>query len=114
VEDIKQKKLHELKTQPTVTVLTETEVLPTEEAHFHDIDGPPLYGQQILSLNYIQNNEIWNSTIFFTVKGYSVVADFMAQSESKENISEALSMLLSWNSNWNPPFFKDRCQNWCN
>ena len=45
---------------------------------------------------------------FVTVKtnvGYSVVADFVVQSESKENISEALSVLLSWNPNWNPPFF---------
>jgi len=45
---------------------------------------------------------------FVTVKtnvGFSVVADFVVQLELKDNISEALSMLLSWNPNWNPPLF---------
>ena len=37
--------------------------------------------------------------------GYSVVAQFIVQSESVECISEALNVLKEWNSNWNPPFF---------
>ena len=37
--------------------------------------------------------------------GYSVVAQFIVQSESVECISEALNILKEWNSNWNPPFF---------
>ena len=37
--------------------------------------------------------------------GYSVVAQFIMQSESMECISEALNVLKELNSNWNPPFF---------
>ena len=37
--------------------------------------------------------------------GYSVVAQFIVQSESMECISEALNVLKELNSNWNPPFF---------
>ena len=36
---------------------------------------------------------------------YSVVAQFIAQSETMGCISEALNVLKEWNSNWNPPFF---------
>ena len=36
--------------------------------------------------------------------GYSVVAQFIVQSESMECISEALNVLKELNSNWNPPF----------
>ena len=53
VKDIKQKKLQKLKNnlaEPTSTVSSEScyfVVLPKEEAHSHDIDGPALYGQRI-------------------------------------------------------------------
>ena len=37
--------------------------------------------------------------------GYSVVAEFIVQSESADNIEEALQKLKSWNPDWNPRFF---------
>ena len=37
--------------------------------------------------------------------GYSVVAEFIVQCESADNIEEALQKLKSWNPDWNPRFF---------
>ena len=37
--------------------------------------------------------------------GYSVVAEFVVQSETAESISEALAKLKLWNPNWCPPYF---------
>ena len=37
--------------------------------------------------------------------GYSVVAEFIVQSEFADNIEEALQKLKSWNPDWNPRFF---------
>ena len=37
--------------------------------------------------------------------GYSVVAEFVVQSETAENISEALAKLKLWNPNWCPLYF---------
>ena len=34
-----------------------------------------------------------------------MVGEFIVQSESADNIEEALQMLKSWNSDWNPRFF---------
>ena len=36
---------------------------------------------------------------------YSVVAEFIIQSETSEDIYEALSVLKTWNPNWNPKFY---------
>ena len=36
---------------------------------------------------------------------YSVVAKFIVQSESAENIREALTVISSWNPKWQPRFF---------
>ena len=46
--------------------------------------------------------------LFVAVKtnvGYSVVGDFMVQSETVDQIAEALSILSSWNPEWKHPFF---------
>ena len=37
--------------------------------------------------------------------GYSIVAQFIVQSEDVDCISEALNVLNEWKPNWNPPFF---------
>lgn len=37
--------------------------------------------------------------------GYTAVADFVLQSETAEQISEALKILSSWNPKWQPPYF---------
>ena len=45
---------------------------------------------------------------FVTVKtnvGYSVVSEFVVQSETKDSISEALNIISRWNPTWNPEFF---------
>ena len=36
---------------------------------------------------------------------YSVVAEFIVQSESAEQIAEALAIIKNWNPEWSPPFF---------
>ena len=36
---------------------------------------------------------------------YSVVAEFIVQSESAEKIAEALAIIKNWNPEWSPPFF---------
>ena len=66
------------------------------------------YGNTISLMDATYKTTKYEIALFFvTVKinvGYSIVADYVVQSESKENISETLSLLLSWNPNWNPPF----------
>ena len=45
---------------------------------------------------------------FITVKtnaGYTVVAEFIIQTETNEQIEEALNILKSWNPNWSPQYF---------
>ena len=45
---------------------------------------------------------------FVTVKtnvGYTPIADFVVQSESGDQIKEALKVITSWNPEWNPPYF---------
>ena len=45
---------------------------------------------------------------FITVKtnaGYTVAAEFIIQTETNEQIEEALNILKSWNPNWSPQYF---------
>lgn len=67
------------------------------------------YGNTISLMDATYKTTKYEVALFFvTVKtnvGYSVVAEFVVQSETKENISEALSIVLSWNPKWNPPYF---------
>ena len=45
---------------------------------------------------------------FVTVKtnvGYTPIADFVVQSETGDQIGEALKIIASWNPDWNPPYF---------
>ncbi len=37
--------------------------------------------------------------------GYSVVGEFITQSETAQHISEALQLFCNWNPKWNPKFF---------
>ena len=39
--------------------------------------------------------------------GYSVVAEFVVQSETAENITESLTMLKQWKPTWKPTIFYD-------
>ena len=37
--------------------------------------------------------------------GYSIVAEFIVQSEDADSILEALSIVKQWNPTWSPKFF---------
>ena len=67
------------------------------------------YGNHISLIDATYRTMKYKLPLFFvcvrTNVGYSVVAQFIVQSESVECISEALNILKEWNSNWNPPFF---------
>ncbi len=50
----------------------------------------------------------YNLLFFVAVEtnvGYTVIADFVLQSETTEQIREALQILSSWNPAWQPPYF---------
>ena len=46
----------------------------------------------------------WHYSVRTNVS-YSVAAEFVVQSETTEQITEALRILLSWNPEWQPPYF---------
>ena len=56
----------------------------------------------------MQHTKLPSLIFFLTVRtnvGYKVVAHFIVQSETTEELVEALNILKSWNPQWNPPFF---------
>ena len=67
------------------------------------------YGNHISLIDATYRTMKYELPLFFvcarTNVGYSVVAQFIVQSESVECISEALAVLKEWNSNWTPPYF---------
>ena len=67
------------------------------------------YGNRIVLMDATYKTTKYELPLFFiTVKtnvGYSIVADFVVQSETIELISEALRVLQSWNADFNPPCF---------
>jgi len=67
------------------------------------------YGNHISLIDATYKTTRYELPLFFvcvrTNVGYCVVADFIVQTESAVSIKEALSILRSWNPDWNPPFF---------
>lgn len=67
------------------------------------------YGNNMTLLDATYKTTKYDLALFFvcvkTNVGYSVVAEFVIQSETAQQISEALAILKKWNPNWNPPFF---------
>ena len=67
------------------------------------------YGNHISLIDATYRTMKYELPLFFvcvrTNVGYSVVAQFIVQSESVECITEALHVLKEWNSDWSPPFF---------
>ena len=55
------------------------------------------------------NTTLYNLALFFiTVRtnvGYIVAAEFIIQTETNEQIEEALHILKSWNPDWSPRYF---------
>ena len=73
------------------------------------------YGNTISLMDATYKTTKYELALFFvavkTNVGYSVVAEFVVQSETADNISEALSILSSWNPEWQPQFFMtDYCE----
>lgn len=67
------------------------------------------YGNSMTLIDATYKTTKYDLPLFFvTVRtnvGYKVVAHFIIQSETTEQILEALNLLKTWNPQWNPPFF---------
>ena len=67
------------------------------------------YGNNISLIDATYKTTRYDLALFFicvrTNVGYSVVAEFVVQSENSENIQEALAILKQWNAEWNPRYF---------
>ena len=67
------------------------------------------YGNIITLMDATYKTTKYELPLFFiavkTNVGYSPVADFVVQSETTDQIAEALKVLRSWNVEWQPPYF---------
>ena len=67
------------------------------------------YGYTISLMDATYKTTKYELALFFlavkTNVGYSVVGEFVVQSETADQIAEALSIISSWNPEWKPPFF---------
>ena len=67
------------------------------------------YGNTISLMDATYKTTRYELALFFvavkTNLGYTAVADFVLQSETAEQIAEALKILSSWNPKWQPPYF---------
>ena len=68
-----------------------------------------MYGNSITLMDATYKTTKYELPMFFvsvkTNVGYSVVADFIIQSETTEQIAEALKILTTWNPEWAPGYF---------
>ena len=66
------------------------------------------YGNTMSLIDATYQTTKYDLPLFFvTVRtniGYKVITHFIIQSETTEQILEALNMLRNWNKNWKPPF----------
>ena len=67
------------------------------------------YGNTVTLMDATYKTTEYGIPLFFvcvkTNVSYSVVAEFIIQLETAEYINEALSILESWNSTWEPQFY---------
>ena len=67
------------------------------------------YGNTIVLIDATYKTTKYELPMFFvTVKtnvGYTPIADFVVQSETSDQIKEALRVIAKWNPEWNPPHF---------
>ncbi len=67
------------------------------------------YGNTLTLMDATYKTTKYSIPLFFlcvkTNVSYTVVAEFIIQSETSEHILEALSMLKSWNPSWEPVYF---------
>ena len=67
------------------------------------------YGNTVTLMDATYKTTKYSIPLFFvcvkTNVAYSVVAEFIVQNETKDDICEALSVLKLWNPDWEPKFF---------
>ena len=67
------------------------------------------YGNTISLIDATYKTTRYDLPLFFicvrTNVGYCVVAEFVIQDETTQQILETLAILRGWNAEWNPPFF---------
>ena len=67
------------------------------------------YGNTMTLIDATYKTTLYDLALFFitvrTNAGYMVAAEFIIQTETSEQIKEALSILKSWNPKWSPSFF---------
>ena len=67
------------------------------------------YGNTVTLMDATYKTTKYSIPLFFvcvkTNVAYSVVAEFIIQNETKDDICEALSVLKLWNPDWEPKFF---------
>ena len=67
------------------------------------------YGNNVTLLDATYKTTKYDLALFFlcvkTNVGYSVVGEFIIQSENVEQISEAIGILKNWNQEWKPMYF---------
>ena len=67
------------------------------------------YGNTMTLIDATYKTTLYDVPLFFvTVRtnvGYTVAAEFIVQSETSEDIQEALGILKEWNPEWKPSFF---------
>ena len=67
------------------------------------------YGNTLTLIDATYKTTKYTVPLFFicvkTNVSYSVVAEFIIQSESAEQISEALAVIKRWHPTWNPSYF---------
>ena len=70
------------------------------------------YGNTVTLMDAIYKTTKYSIPLFFvcvkTNVAYLVVAEFIIQNETKDDICEALSVLKLWNPDWEPKFFSYR------
>ena len=67
------------------------------------------YGNTMTLIDATYKTTLYDLALFFitvqTNVGYIVGAEFIVQTETNEQIEEALHILKSWNANWSPRYF---------
>ena len=67
------------------------------------------YGNNLTLLDATYKTTKYDLALFFlcvkTNVGYSVVGEFIIQSENGKQIGEAINILKNWNQEWKPRFF---------
>ena len=67
------------------------------------------YGSELVLMDATYKTTMYAIPLFFicvhTNVGYTVVAEFMCQTEDQASISEALAIIRKWNPSWDPSYF---------